>query len=233
MSRFLQCILACIVLVAGAARAEAPGRGLTAEYEIDYLTFIIDHHFSAIRMTELVAGTDMARDPPVVNPGEGTSPTPGFASTPAKSATDELKSLARRENRVQREEIATAQRFLREWYGMTHEPRVPPSGMQMIQALEAVEPGDGFDHLFMEMMSRHHYLATLRSNECQVSAEIMHEDLIRYCRNIVHSQISDIQTMRKLLCRKFSICDYQPLADPRGRHSGGPEMAVLDFGSRP
>ena len=103
-------------------------------------------------------------------------------------------------------------------------------GREMISALEAVGLGDGFDHLFMEMMSRHHYTATLRSTECLVSSEIMHDDLHRYCRGIWHSQVSDIQTMRKLLCRKFGICDYQPLEDPRGRHSGGPERATIGFG---
>lgn len=221
--------MSCFLLTT-AARADMPGRGITAPFEVEYLRFIIDHHFSALRMTELVAGTDPARDPPVENPGEGTSRTPGFDPTASKSTSDELKSMARRENRAQREEIAEARRFLRQWYGLTHEPAVPPSGMEMIRALEASPPGDPFDHMFMEMMSRHHFMASMRSLECQVSAEMQHEELIRYCRNVVHNQVSDIQSMRMMLCRKFSICDYQPLQDPRGRHSGGPETAVIDFG---
>lgn len=230
MTRWCKAIATSILFFAAPAFAEAPGRGLTAPYEVDFLRFIIDHHFAAVRMTELAAGTDTVRDARVVNPAEGTSPTPGYPPSSAKSAMDELKSMARRENRMQREEIGEAQRFLREWYGQAYEPSVPPSAREMIAALEAVAPGDGFDHLFMEMMSRHHYIATQRVTECVVSVEIMHDDLMRYCRGIWHGQTDQIHNMRKMLCRKFSICDYQPLDDPRGRHSGGPERATLGFG---
>jgi hypothetical protein len=56
------------------ARADEPGRGLTARYEVGYLKFIADHHLSALRMTELAVGTDLTRDP-AISPDEGTSPT--------------------------------------------------------------------------------------------------------------------------------------------------------------
>jgi hypothetical protein len=75
------CILAA---PGGVALADGPGRGATAHFEQHYLTFIIDHHYSALRMTELAAGTDPMRDAQVVAPQEGTSPTPRFAATPAK-----------------------------------------------------------------------------------------------------------------------------------------------------
>ena len=42
--------------------ADAPGRGLTAPFEREYLRFVIDHHFAALRITELAAGTDLTRD---------------------------------------------------------------------------------------------------------------------------------------------------------------------------
>lgn len=93
------------------AHADSAGRGLTAQFEKDYLTFIINHHYSALRMTELAAGTDLQRDAMVKNPQEGTSPTPDTSAAPAKASDDEIKSMARQENRVQREEIVTAQRF--------------------------------------------------------------------------------------------------------------------------
>ena len=41
---------------------ERRGRGLTATFEVSYLKTAIDHHFSALRMTELAAGTDEQRD---------------------------------------------------------------------------------------------------------------------------------------------------------------------------
>jgi hypothetical protein len=99
--------------------ADGPGRGLTAQFEIDFLKFTIDHHFGALRITELAAGTDTKRSAEI-SPTEGTSPSPEFLSTPARALLDEVKSLARRNNQMQREEILTAQAFLQKWYGITY-----------------------------------------------------------------------------------------------------------------
>lgn len=62
------------------ARAYEPGRSLTAMFEVEYPKFIVDHHFSAPRMTELAAGTDATRNPEI-SKSEGTSPSPGFSPT--------------------------------------------------------------------------------------------------------------------------------------------------------
>ena len=43
--------------------ADGPGRGFTAQFEIDFLKFTIDHHFGALRMTELAAGTTRSEAP--------------------------------------------------------------------------------------------------------------------------------------------------------------------------
>ena len=56
-------LLTASVLLAAPAQAALPGTGRTAAFEKKYLTFIIDHHFSALRMTELAAGTDTVREP--------------------------------------------------------------------------------------------------------------------------------------------------------------------------
>lgn len=206
------------------ARAEEPGRGLTAHFEIAYLKFISDHHFSALRMTELAAGTDTTRDA-AISPMEGTSPTPDKSPVQAKALSEELKSLARRNNRMQREEILAALGFLRDWYGVEYRPRIDRRGQAQIALLEQAPAGAEFDHLFMEVLSRHHFLALEPSTRCQVAREIRHEMLQRYCSGIVHSQINDISDMREMLCRDFQICDYQPLVGLKGRHSGGDGQA--------
>jgi uncharacterized protein (DUF305 family) len=211
--------LACGPLAALApVGADEPGRGLTAAFEVAYLRFIINHHYSALRMTELAAGTDAVRDT-AISPAEGTSPTPDSAATPAKARLDELKSLARRANRAQREEILTAQKFLREWYGLSHEPRLTQSGREGIARLEAAPAGEVFDIEFMEIFSRHHYTAARRSLDCLVASEIRHVDLERYCRGILNAQLGEIDEMRHLLCRHYNICDYQPFGGVEGRHS--------------
>jgi uncharacterized protein (DUF305 family) len=199
--------------------ADEPGRGLTAAFEVKYLKFAIDHHFAALRVTELAAGTDATRDPEIT-PSEGTASTPGFAQTPAKATLDQIKSLARRNNRMQREEILTAQRFLREWYGIEYQPQLSEMSRAQIEILEQAQAGDQFNHLFLEILSRHHFIITVRSVRCLTSSELTHDDLERYCRGILEGQLNDIADMRTLLCRNYNICDYQPLRGIKGRHSG-------------
>lgn len=194
------------------ANADAPGRGRTAQFERDYLTFIIDHHYSALRMTELAAGTDVTRDPAVDNPQEGTSPTPGTAATPPKAGVEDIKSMARMANRMQREEILKAQKFLRDWYGATHTPALRPEGQQLIQQLEQTPAGAQFEQTFLQLFSNHHYAAVVPSTDCQVKSDIDHHQLKEYCEGIVHAQVREINDMREMLCDQFSICDYQPRA---------------------
>lgn len=211
--------LSLCVLLAAPAHADKPGRGLTADFEKNYLTFIIDHHYSALRITELAAGTDVQRDAPVNNPQEGTSPTFGTTATPAKAVSDEIKSMARAANRMQREEILEAQRFLRDWYGVTYNPKLTPEGQQKIQLLEQTAAGQQFDQTFLEVFSSHHYRALAPSLDCQVKSDIAHDQLRHYCDGIVHMQTRDINNMRKQLCDRFSICDYQPTTGVRGQRS--------------
>ena len=222
--------LACVAATTAPlcpALADEPGRGLTARFEVNYLKMISDHHYSALRITELAAGTDATRDP-AVSPAEGTSPTPGTQPVQAKAASDDIKSMARRNNRMQREEILTAQRFLREWYGIDYQPRVRWFNAAQIALLERTPAGEQFDHYFLEILSRHHFMALEPSVRCQVASDVAHEELHRYCSGIVHSQINDIEDMREMLCRHFSICDYQPTVGLKGRHSGSEGHAQTD-----
>jgi uncharacterized protein (DUF305 family) len=189
--------------------ADTPGRGRTAAFEINYLRFIINHHFSALRMSELAAGTDAVRDA-ATTPAEGTAPTEGFPTTPSKSRLDEIKSMARMANRMQREEIGMAQQMLREWYNVEHRPVVTPEGQRLIDAVEAAASGRTFDQTFLMNFSRHHYMALQPSLDCQIHRELEHDKLDRYCRGIVHAQVNEITEMRMMLCREFSLCDYQP-----------------------
>lgn len=189
---------------------DAPGRGRTAAFEIAYLRFIIDHHFGALRMSELAAGTDRERTPEITE-AEGTTLSPGFEPVEAKARLPELRSLARRNNRMQREEIVNARDMLQEWYGIDHQPQIPPDARMMITELEALPPGEAFDRQFIEMFSRHHFTAVVPSVECQVSRELEHQTLETFCRNIVVGQVSDIQDMRHWDCDNYGRCDLQPV----------------------
>jgi len=209
--------------------AEGPGRGVTARFEVEFMEFTIDHHFAALRMTELAAGTELERSGVLATPHEGTSPTPGFAPTPAKAGLHDLLSLARRDNRVQREEIRALQMRLAEWYGIQYEPRVRPEHQEMIAILESAAPGDEFHHAFFETLSRHHFMLAQPLNGCLTGTDLEHADLRRMCMQMWHSQMADIDEMRNELALHFSIVDYKPFDDsqplapqpgsPRGEHS--------------
>lgn len=201
------------------AAADAPGRGIIAEFEIEYLKFIADHHFSALRITELAAGTDATREAEI-SPDEGTSPSPDFPTSEAKATLPQIKSLARRANRMQREEILEAQMFLRDWYGIEYQPQIRPDSQRRIELLENTPAGDEFNRVFLEVFSRHHFIATTRSVQCMAGYDLEHTDLQRYCRGIVQGQLNEIDAMRTLLCNEYGICDYQPLRGLKGRHSG-------------
>ncbi len=200
-------MLTVLLGVTPLSRADDPAsRQIFRSVEVYYLKFIIDHHYSALRMTELAAGTDTTRDADL-SPAEGTAPTPSTQATAAKSGMDEIKSMARRENRMQREEILAAQRFLQEWYGIDHTPRISEDAQRSIWLLEASAAGSDFDKLFLQQMSLHHYRALAPSVTCTVGSDIEHHQLIRYCSQIIHAQTAGIQDMREMLQKEFGIVD--------------------------
>jgi uncharacterized protein (DUF305 family) len=93
--------LGCSLFIALSMRAVAdePGRGSTAEFEVDFMKFLADHHLAALRETELCQ---------------------------QRAQTPQLQSLCRRNNAVQREEILTLQRLLHDWYGINYHPQITP-----------------------------------------------------------------------------------------------------------
>lgn len=208
-SSYMALLWSAVLSITAPASADEPGRGRTAELEIEFMKTTIDHHYSALRITELAAGTDLRRDA-ALSPTEGTAPSPGFAATPAKATLDDLKSLARRNNRMQREEILTLQAFLRDWYKIDHQPTLRPEGWAMIRRLEAARPGADFNQHFYKIFTRHHYEMLGHANACLAGADMRHEELRMECRNMWHGQVSDIDTMRRELERHFGIVDFVP-----------------------
>lgn len=198
----------CLVLAMPSAAAESGGAHI-ARFEQHYLKFVIDHHFGALRMTELAAGTSLHRSAAIV-PAEGTAPTPNFRATVAKAALDEIRSIARRDNRVQREEILAAQRMLMKWYRVSHTPRLSAGAQDMIALLERTPAGAEFDKAFLRHMSHHHYEVLPASVQCVVGASLAHGELQRYCKGIVDAQAMEIDEMRRLLCERYADCHYQP-----------------------
>jgi hypothetical protein len=101
-----------------------------------------------------------------------------------------------------------------------NKPHISPVNQARIKILEQAPPGDQFNHLFLEIFSRHHFTISVRAVECLIAADLQHDDLQRMCRSILEAQLLDIDEMRHLLCRHYDICDYQPLSGIKGVHSG-------------
>jgi uncharacterized protein (DUF305 family) len=197
-----------VVWCAAPVYAAGPGRGDNAELERAYLRQIIDHHFAGLRMTELAAGTleEVTGD---IFPDDRTRPTPGFEEgTEPRAALDEIKSLARKDNRLQREEILKAQKFLREWYGETHQPNLTSGMREEIDRLQGTE-GEDFDKLFLEIFAHHHYEGVVASVDCLSGYDLEHHALHRYCEGIVNNQLGEIDEMRDIACHHYDICDIQ------------------------
>lgn len=217
-SMLIAAVLGAASQSASAWQATDPGVGLTADLEVSYLKMIIDHHYGALRVTELAAGTDSTRTAAITKT-EGTSPTPDFQKTPAKARLAQVLSLARRNNRVQREEILEAQHFLHDWYGIDYRPQLTAEMQTMIRQLEQASAGAEFEQLFLRMFAYHHYEALGPTTQCLTGRDQTHQDLHRYCENILMSQIGDIDQMRELLCMQYQICDLQPFTAPAGKSS--------------
>ena len=190
------------------ATADAPGRGATLYFEIHYLTTMIDHHYSALRMTELAAGTEREVNA-VISPDDRIQPSPDFAPTEPHAVHPGIKSIARVDNRVQREEILMAQDMLKKWYGIQHVPKLSAKAQRDIEMLDSLQ-GIEFDKRFIRTMSRHHYMAAAASLSCLVARDLSHNDLRRYCQNILDAQVSDIDKMRHIGCDSYQLCDIQP-----------------------
>lgn len=161
-----------------------------------FMEFVIDHHFSALRMTELAAGTS------------ATAPTAGFPATPAKATDPLVLQLSITNNAMQRTQIGTLQGFLQDFYSISYQPQLMPSGHTLIGVLDAAAPGDPFDIAFLEAFSDHH--ASLLGPAQACTSEAPHAALRQLCGAMVQSQGRDIAMMQSRLCEAFGICGFAP-----------------------
>ncbi len=80
------------------------------------------------------------------------------------------------------------QSFLRDWYGISYQPKLTPDGEAGIDVLEAAATGKQFDKKFYETFSRHHYTLLDPLNQCITGSELLHPDLMSLCNQMWHSQ---------------------------------------------
>lgn len=194
------------------ARASAiqPELQRTAVVERLFLQGLIDHHYAALRLTELAVGTEMGAPGSAIDPNEQTSGSPTFPQTAGRAVSARVKSLARKNNRIQREEILHAQTMLHDLYGIDHVPQLTADGVCMINRLSQVPAGQGFDDTFLRTMTLHHYLALKPVTDCLTGLDTSHSELERCCRGLLDRQLNEIDEMRHMLCEDFNDCEYIP-----------------------
>ncbi|HEX8598635.1 MAG TPA: DUF305 domain-containing protein [Chloroflexia bacterium] len=135
-----------------------------AEFEQHFLSMMIEHHQGAVEMAGLVE---------------------------ARTAHQELKTVARNIIADQQRETADMTNWLKQWYNMA-----PMSGMMhgdmhgMSMSLENLR-GDEFDKAFLQMMHEHHRGAIAMSE--LVPTRATHSELKTLAQNIITSQEAEIQ----------------------------------------
>lgn len=148
------------------SQADAPApRKSQANYEIRFMTMMIDHHMSAVLMGQLCV---------------------------ERAVHPELIALCEEMVATQLEEIATMQSWLADWYGITHEPQVKPGDLADIRKLSELT-GAEFEIEFMETMIKHHLKAVMMGMHCVEKA--YHPELIAMCQEMVAMQLHEIELM--------------------------------------
>ena len=164
-------------LAAPAYASEPAPDPATAEYEIDFMTGMIDHHAMAVHMAHLCM---------------------------EKAVHEELRSLCEDIMAAQSAEIDRLQTWLVDWYGVEHEPTMSDKHHRMMERLASYS-GAKFEIRFMKMMIRHHQMAIEEAQMCLENA--YHPELLSLCENIIATQSAEIEQMQSWLCEWYGRCE--------------------------
>lgn len=161
----------------GAAVASMPASDPSAaNYEVKFMTDMIDHHMMAIMTSQVCLEEALHED---------------------------LRVMCQEIIAAQSAEIAQMQAWLQDWYGMTYEPDMKPGGERTMERLAALESAE-FEIAFMEMMIKHHEKAVKEGEHCLGKAG--HGALIAMCQNVIATQSQEIATMEQWLCEWYGEC---------------------------
>jgi uncharacterized protein (DUF305 family) len=157
-------------------RSEPAPTAAASNFEINFMTGMIDHHHMAIMMAEQCLEEDVRA---------------------------ELEELCADIIETQSQEIELMQTWLTDWYGVSYEPEMKPGDMKMMERLASLE-GDAFAIEFMETMIRHHRKAVVEARQCVDKA--FHDELESLCENIIETQAAEIALMSTWLCQWYGRC---------------------------
>jgi uncharacterized protein (DUF305 family) len=168
-------LLAALLLVltsvfVPSARAEAPAQDpKVADFEVDFMTDMIDHHAMAVMMAEACV---------------------------EKAVHEDLTSMCESIVQTQSQEVMQMQSWLADWYGVSYEPQMTTGQMRSMAHLERLE-GEDYEIAFVRSMIRHHWTAIREADKCVANAE--HPQLLSLCESIETTQLEEIATMQAWL----------------------------------
>lgn len=164
-----------VVVTPAAASAPAPNPE-TAQYEVDFMQQMIDHHTMAAVM--------------------GTVCLP-------RAVHDELRQTCTDIITSQGREIVTMESWLVRWYSQFSVPSLTSGEIHQVAQLASLRGGE-FEMAFMQQMSMHHEMAIEMAQTCV--AQAYHGDLVNLCQNVITAQQDEIQQMQTWLCDWYGIC---------------------------
>lgn len=175
--------LACALALAAPLTLLADGPASSraqSQYEVRYMTGMIDHHAMAVHMSEACL---------------------------ANAVHEELQTLCAEMIAAQQQEIMMLQEWLQSWYGITHVPDMTPGMQQQMDRLAQLSGAD-FEMTFLKTMIRHHWGAVVASSVCVDAA--YHPELVNMCADVIEMQVAEITLMRTWLCEWYGLCNYGP-----------------------
>ncbi len=173
----LAVVLGAAAMVARPAAADQPAPDRpTAHFEMHMLEHMIDHH---------AMGLDMAR------------------MCAAKATMAELRAMCERMVTVGPSDMAMLQSWLQSWYGVTKQPMVMPSHMQMMARMQALS-GAAFEVELMEEMILHHLDGTMMAS--MVAMHAYHDEFMNHAEMMIAEGGNDLSNMRTLLCERHGMC---------------------------
>lgn len=134
-----------------------------ADFEIHWMSMMIEHHQDAIDMANL-------------------------ALTQAKR--QEIKDISANIIRDQQKEIGDMTLWLQQWHNTKPLTGMMHGGMDMTSRLRTLS-GDAFDREFLILMHEHHRGAVMMSQ--MVPARAIHDELKTLAKNIITAQEAEIQ----------------------------------------
>lgn len=170
------CAAILVTTSAAFAAGPAPERD-QRRFEIDFLESMIDHHYGAIKMSELCDG---------------------------RTVHAELKQMCDSIKTNQAAEIEKMQAWLQSWYGVTHEPRLDQRTRRQIEELSRLT-GAAFEKAYMTMMIRHHSMAAIMAIDCLNQA--YHPEMLDMCAKMLGMQGDEIAQLRIWLQQWYGIND--------------------------